>query len=728
MAIPHSIGKYTVIKALGAGGFGAVYLAEDPKLNAKVAIKVFSINDVELAQQATSSSSDVGRVLHDRFLSEAKILRQLSINANIVDVYDFGEMDDGTPYFVMPYLERSLVDEIGKDVLTSKALEDLPANEHPRKLPVQRVVQILKQVLAGLAEVHDAKLIHRDIKPANILFNARGMAQLCDFGIVKSPDSIHSQSGVAIGSRNYMSPEQRESAKHVTTRSDVYSVGVLAYRMVTGTLPVGPCDDPIVYSPEIGEPLNTLILDALNQQPNQRPADAGELLRRLTAAVKQLEVNKTEYNDTTYTAVGEAPQPIREELRPLEEKIQHLLLEHGEIPENQMTPLKMMASGLTLTEPELFLLMDAVEKRLASQLRPIRHFFGLVDDALIQQKGKLSDFSVEHLLQTGKQAGITEEKLSSLIAKRQSLYIEQRSKSIKKPRKIVLLVLGILLVIGGWWVANRQQTVVEDKAQVVEDTLDAVEEAPETPEVITQQLEEIVMPATPTYPQIALIAIPGGYFQMGSAQDETTEMPLHPVTIKPFQLAITEVTWNQYQFCIDAGDCSANIRDEGWGRGDKPVINVSWYDVQTYITWLNKQSGQHYRLPSEAEWEYAARAGSASQYSWGDAIGRNQANCDGCGSRWDDRQPAPVASFAANTFGLFDMHGNVWEWVQDCWNDNYQGAPNDGSAWESGVCHRRVLRGGSWHNVARYLRSSHRTADGQSNTYFNFGFRLAHDL
>ena len=138
------------------------------------------------------------------------------------------------------------------------------------------------------------------------------------------------------------------------------------------------------------------------------------------------------------------------------------------------------------------------------------------------------------------------------------------------------------------------------------------------------------------------------------------------------------------------------VDDEGWGRGRRPVINVSWNDAQDYVEWLSAQTGHAYRLLSEAEWEYVARAGSSTVYSWGDDIGSNRANCDGCGSQWDYDRTAPVGSFAANGFGVHDMHGNVWEWVEDCWNGSYAGAPTDGSAWRSGECEQRVLRGGSW--------------------------------
>ena len=225
--------------------------------------------------------------------------------------------------------------------------------------------------------------------------------------------------------------------------------------------------------------------------------------------------------------------------------------------------------------------------------------------------------------------------------------------------------------------------------------------------------------------------IPAGSFRMGDIQGggASHEKPVHRVRIKAFLLGKTEVTFAQWDACVAAGGCSHKPDDRGWGRGNRPVINVSWKDItEQFIPWLNKITGKSYRLPTEAEWEYAARAGSETKYSWGNSIGRNKANCDGCGSRWGDSKTAPVASFAANAFGLYDMHGNVWEWTQDCWSGSYRGAPSDGSAWLSGNCSRRVLRGGSWYGNPNSLRSANRygyTTDFRSNYY---GFRLARTL
>ena len=220
-------------------------------------------------------------------------------------------------------------------------------------------------------------------------------------------------------------------------------------------------------------------------------------------------------------------------------------------------------------------------------------------------------------------------------------------------------------------------------------------------------------------------------------------IPVHRVTVPAFRLGKYEVTFAQWDACVADGGCNGYSPHDGpymydevgrvvgvedsWGRGNRPVINVSWDDAQSFIRWLNGKTGGNYRLPSEAEWEYAARAGSTTEYSWGDDIGSNRANCHNiyCGDSWD--YTAPVGSFPANPWGLHDMHGNIWEWVQDCWHNRYEGAPADGSAWTSGDCSRRVVRGGAWFNNARYVRSACRGWGDRAGRYDDSGFRLAQD-
>lgn len=159
------------------------------------------------------------------------------------------------------------------------------------------------------------------------------------------------------------------------------------------------------------------------------------------------------------------------------------------------------------------------------------------------------------------------------------------------------------------------------------------------------------------------------------------------------------------------------------------MINVTWDDAKRYVAWLSHMTGKEYRLLSEAEYEYAARAGTETAYPWGNEIGKSNADCDRCGSEWDNRQPAPVGSFASNQFGLYDMVGNVWQWLEDCLHGDYQGAPMNGSAWiEGGNCKRHVVRGGSWLNAPALLRSAFRGSISADYRVNAIGFRIARTL
>ena len=237
-----------------------------------------------------------------------------------------------------------------------------------------------------------------------------------------------------------------------------------------------------------------------------------------------------------------------------------------------------------------------------------------------------------------------------------------------------------------------------------------------------------------------MVVVPAGEFMMGSPWGESgrsdDEGPRHRIRIgEAFAVGKYEVTFGEWDACVADGGCGGyEPDDERWGRGDRPVVNVSWEDAKSYVRWLSRETGKRYRLLSEGEWEYVARAGTRTPFHTGGTISTDEANYDGRDAYGPGRKGVyrgktlRVGLFPANGFGLHDVHGNVWEWVEDCWNDNYRGAPGDGSVWESGNCSRRVLRGGSWISLPRYLRSADRNwfRSGDRNNFF--GFRVARTL
>ena len=205
-----------------------------------------------------------------------------------------------------------------------------------------------------------------------------------------------------------------------------------------------------------------------------------------------------------------------------------------------------------------------------------------------------------------------------------------------------------------------------------------------------------------------MVEIPPGSYLMGDStgKAQSSAVPVHEVKIKPFAIEKYEVTFEEYdRFALATGRSfppEGVTKEQQWGRGNLPVGNVSWFDAVAYAKWLSDRTGKHYRLPTESEWEYAARAGSQGQY-WKDARSlHGVVNCFDCASQWSGSQAAPVGSLKPNAFKLFDMIGNVWELVDDCWHESYTGAPNDGSPWREahgGDCNQHVMRGGSYVGV-----------------------------
>jgi formylglycine-generating enzyme required for sulfatase activity/CRP-like cAMP-binding protein/chromosome segregation ATPase len=222
-----------------------------------------------------------------------------------------------------------------------------------------------------------------------------------------------------------------------------------------------------------------------------------------------------------------------------------------------------------------------------------------------------------------------------------------------------------------------------------------------------------------------MVELPAADYLMGSAGNSLNfeERPQHRVELRGFSIGKDEVSFAEYdRFAKATGRQLPH--DEGWGRGDRPVINISWKDAVAYANWLSEQTGHHYRLPSESEWEFAARGDTTSAFWWEGVMRKNPANCFDCGSRWDSSSTAPVGSFQGNKFGIHDTSGNVQEWMEDCYHPNYQNAPSDGSAWESPGCTLRTVRGGSYTSPLDSVRSAKRGQYEQNTRLDNLGFRV----
>ena len=226
-----------------------------------------------------------------------------------------------------------------------------------------------------------------------------------------------------------------------------------------------------------------------------------------------------------------------------------------------------------------------------------------------------------------------------------------------------------------------------------------------------------------------MIAVAAGSFIMGTESRHKHERPAHKVTFaRPFAVGRYEVIFDEWQTCFDEGGCTFMPHDHEWGKGRRPVINLPFAKTREFTDWLTAKTGHVYRLPSEAEWEYIARAGTTTEFWWGDDKGVNLANCRNCASKWSKKGSAPTGSFEPNPWGFHDTAGNVWEWVEDCWFPDYVGAPTDGSARVGGKCRQRIIRSGSWYYLSKNARSAWRSKNDARVKSYWLGFRVLREL
>jgi formylglycine-generating enzyme required for sulfatase activity len=299
-----------------------------------------------------------------------------------------------------------------------------------------------------------------------------------------------------------------------------------------------------------------------------------------------------------------------------------------------------------------------------------------------------------------------------------------RGKIPKWTAAIAFSVIAIAIVSSvAWYLLMGKST------QSVVDMMPSESKPEVTSSVTGEALPSQATVAMPEQPQAEpvhtpeMVAIPGGTFTMGSTHDDS-ELPVHRVTIKTFEISKFPITVREWNECVAAKVCQYVPT----GDDATPVTNLSWSDTQQFLTWLSQFTQKSFRLPSEAEWEYAARAGTDTNYWWGEQLQEGMANCKGCIDAYDSTQPLKVGSLKANPFGLYDMGGDVDQWVEDCWHGSYQGAPVDGSPWIEEDCLAHVVRSGSWKNDPSYVRSASRDHYDTNVRYPTHGFRVARSL
>jgi formylglycine-generating enzyme required for sulfatase activity/predicted Ser/Thr protein kinase len=659
----NKIGKYTIGGEIAKGGMGVLYRAQDPLIGRTVAIKTIRLDIL----QGTTGKEEALK----RFLREAQSVGNLS-HPNIVTIYDVGE-DEGLIYIAMEYVD-------------GHSLEDLLKQN--KKFSLDEIVQLFSQIGAALDYAHRKGIVHRDIKPANILVDANHKVTIVDFGIARTTASTMTQTGMLMGTPRYMSPEQI-SGKKVDNRADIFSLGAILYELLT------QCN------PFEGESITTVIYKIMHAE-----------LRPISEFNKQL---PAELDGVVRKALARDADARYQTCRELLDDLKKCSLSSGRVDTLNENQGKKQETQL----------LDGMESPVATAAKAKNPLFvvlvvmiavlGIIFGVILLKGRKSSapsaggGHTAEPSLPAG--AGGT-----------------GAGKSIDLAARVVLPEAGPQAGAPPAAGTKKQPPITSPKAPqtpaAVSTAVEKTEAKPGTLPVGAVRnakgfVEQVFFNRTP------MVLIPAGDFVIGSpnGQGNEDEHPAHKVFIQDFWLGKTEVTFEQFDFfCRETGRSLPG--DEGWGRGNRPVINVSWEDAVAYCQWLSKKTLRNFRLPSEAEWEKAAH----SKYPWGSGAPTSKnVNMKGA----DDGFPfsAPVGSFpAGESFcGILDMAGNVWEWTSDWYSVQYfQTSPSrDPRGPVSGSS--RVVRGGSWKNGPDLIRSANRSNERPDRRLNVVGFRVAMD-
>ncbi|GAA5317238.1 MAG: hypothetical protein AseanaTS_24420 [Candidatus Pelagadaptatus aseana] len=783
----QKIPGYQIIRKIDQGGMSTVYLAVQLSVGREVALKVMS----------PALNSDP--VFSERFQREANIVGQLT-HPNIVRIYDIGRHDN-LNYIAMDYLPGGTIhDKMATGISLKEAL------------------RITREIAGALDHAHRKGYVHRDIKPENILFNDDNTAILSDFGVAKtvSSGSQMTNAGTVVGTPHYMSPEQARG-KPIDGRSDLYSLGVVLYEMLTGAVPYKADEAVAIAIKHLTAPIpklpsqyvlfQPLLNKMLAKEPEDRFQCGKEIIDSLDNTQNQLSGHPTSYTTSTDSSTVQ----IFVLLKAL------LLTTYAALSSNLMRLLKLPGKGFKKSQsdsgqqenyttvvatrlneavvvtrtpgsnkklPLLAILLlltlwlggshwlyqpdNKVYSLLPPALQTATHATSTHINKLIERiwpknqqplprqqpiiTTKIAQPTPSAAEGAPAPATVAAVKLPVTIPEQQpeeaaAEEIKPKQSKPPKPTDFALTVNtkpssarvrimnikdvyqpGIKLKPGSY-----QIRVSASGYHTLDRTIDITDQNRE----LTLALTKAPVAGAVFYNQLksggkgpAMVIIPPGSFNMGDRTNGNTA-PVRKVRIRQaFAASQYEITYADYQkFTNSTGRQFPKNR---WGKGSRPVTNVSWHDAIAYTDWLRKSTGKKYRLLTEAEWEYAARGGSQNAYWWGNKSAQGRANCRrGCDSPYSNLlsiKTAPVGSFRANNFKLYDTAGNVAEWVQDCYQDHYLGAPKDGSAVEQKNCSIRSVRGGSIRSNSSAIKNYSRGRQPASTKENHLGFRVAVDL
>lgn len=653
--MPHAneqIGPYTLIRQLGRGGFGVVWLAErrGALATTQVAIKLLLDEEPDLTAIA----------------QESQVWAHVGGHPNVLPIIE-ADIYDGQVVIVSEYAPDG-------------SLEGWLKRNEGKAPSLDVAVSIALGILSGLDHLHNKNIIHRDLKPANILLQGE-IPRLADFGLARVLKSSMNNSGAIAGTPAYMSPESFDGKR--SEQADLWSVGVIFYQLISGTLPFPAKDtvallrsiilsDPVPLPNTVPEPIRQVINYSLKKECDERYSSAKDMRQAIKAASSLI---------PGLTTAPTAPLP-QLPLAMLEISLQanNPFEKSPRIPEKSTKPLMESTVSRTNFGNDLARLAnDTPNEMLAFEANKVPP--GLIS---------LPDISLPSI---------------NVLPTLNSMVVEAEAAS----PEVGGLTFNLVTLLNNGKIKERKSGQVH---------------------YFTEELGEGL--------KMDLVYVPGNTFNMGSAFNETrrdtTEGPVHIVTVPGFyigQFPITQAEWALVaSWPIVYRELSP---DPSYYKGrDLPVEQVAWDDVIEFCARLSTYTGRDYRLPTEAEWEYACRAGRSTPFAFGETITTDIVNYNGnfpygaAPKGVFRNKTTPVGSLGvANPFGIYDLHGNVWEWCQDSWHENYEGAPLDGSAWETGGdTSRRVLRGGSWNHPAHNCRSASRIKSSPTVRSHFYGFRV----
>lgn len=748
MAIPG----YRILRKIRQGGMSTVYLAVQKSVDREVAIKVMS--------PTLNNDPSFG----SRFYREAKIVGKLS-HPNIVSIYDVGSHKHYN-YIAMDYLPgMPLQDKLTKGITP------------------QESVTIMREMASALDYAHQQGFIHRDIKPDNILFRADGSSVLCDFGIAKSvkTDMNMTSVGSVLGTPHYMSPEQAQG-KTLDHRADLYSLGVVFFEMLTGQPPF-TSDDPIAVAvkhmsspiPKLPTTLKVfqpLINKLMAKKASARFQNGKEIIDALDSLQPKLNrgsyTNFTQQHSTAVHVYGLIQALLSTLGTAISQSLKRLLINKKQFRQStiQLNQEQLeQIDDFILNNNETNIRTRLVSKPIGKARRGWLYWPASLAITLLGGFIYLNDYHPETLTHYFEQynefersiaaVDINKINISDIIPKQQPATSQTKPSIIKKPEQLQEQAIVRDAPAKQYLTAKKYPLTIKTEPSTAKVTILNIKPSYKHGIRLEQGSYHIKVSATdyfsdsfwvkisnqgmtesvnlkPTRKLLAAGTILNDKLSDGSQAPPVVVLPKGSLTVhnskpytltndKPIAVGQTEVTFADYDKFLTATGQSVN-EDYEWGRGRRPVININLQDAVDYTQWLTDETGQHYRLPTGNEWEFANRSNSPKAYWWGDKGLAGKANCRrGCDSEWSklfSSSTAPVASYPANPFGLYDTSGNVEEWLADCVNFDEQRRQ----------CKTGLTAGGSHDSSLKYLQSHKRRQIDADKRTKTIGFRVVLEL